>query len=282
MTPFDQPIDFLDALKMREVRDFIPTDLGHEELKSVGAAMRERSLMLARVSNAEFGNRVLDLSIQVAQGRESNNVARRKLKDLLAQQGYKAEPGEEGTIKDLKSNQRLNLILRMQSGLCFGYAQWRQAQSASVLEMFPAAELYRAYERKEPRDWPTRWAAHGGEFYDGGRMVAARNAHIWTAISAFGLPYAPFDFNSGMDTRLIGRAEAVELGVIAPQQVIPPQKRDFERDISVGVETLSKEMEDVLVESLGKEWAMEDGVLYKANEARVEQMRNNLLLANLN
>ena len=279
---FDSPVDFLDALKMREVRSFIPTDLGHEELKSVRLAMDERALMLARVSNAEFGNRVLDLSIQVAQGRESNNVARRKLKDLLAQQGYQAAPGEEGTIKDLKSNQRLNLILRMQSSMCFGYAQWRQAQTASVLKMFPAQELYRAYERKEPRDWLTRWANAGGEFYDGGRMLAARNAHIWTAISAFGLPYPPFDFNSGMDVRLIAKDEAVELGVVAPQQVIPPQKRDFERDVQMGVETMTQEMEDVLVESLGKEWAMEDGVLYKANEARVEQMRNAVLVANLN
>src|ERR1017187_2874520 len=181
---FDSPVDFLDALKMREVRSFIPTDLGHEELKSVRLAMDERALMLARVSNAEFGNRVLDLSIQVAQGRESNNVARRKLKDLLAQQGYQAAPGKEGTIKDLKSNQRLNLILRMQSSMCFGYAQWRQAQTASVLEMFPAQELYRAYERKEPREWRIRWANNGGEFFEGGgdypegRMIAACNAHI--------------------------------------------------------------------------------------------------------
>src|ERR1017187_4261655 len=140
MESFDRPIDFNEALLRREVRDFLPTDLSHEELKALGSAFRERSLMLARVSNAEFGNRVLDLSIQVAQGRESNNVARRKLKDLLAMQGYKAEAGEEGTIKDLKSNQRLNLILRIQSQMTFGYAQWRQAQTASVLKMFPAQE----------------------------------------------------------------------------------------------------------------------------------------------
>jgi hypothetical protein len=37
----------------------------------------------------------------------------------------------------------------------------------------------------------------GGQIF-GGRMIALKSDPIWTAISAFGTPYPPFDYNSGM------------------------------------------------------------------------------------
>jgi len=226
---FEEPIDFNEALARREVRAFLPTDMGHEELKSLGSELRERSLLLARVENAEFGNRVLELAKQVAQGKESNDVGRWKLRELLDRMDYKAPQGKEGTIQDLRSDVRLNLILRTQAQMAFGYAQWRIKQSQSYLEEYPAQELFRAFTRKEPRDWPTRWIEAGGELFEGsggysqGRMIASVTSPVWEAISAFGLPYAPFDFNSGMDLRPVSRSEAVALGVVEPNQVIHPQ-----------------------------------------------------------
>lgn len=277
---FNEPIDFNEALLRREVRSFIPTDLSHAELQSLRGAMRERSLMLARVENAEFGNKVLELSIKVMKGQESNDAARYKLRQLLFDMEYQPEAGKEGTIQDLRSDVRLNLILTMQSKLCWGYGQWRMGQSASVLHDYPCWEFVRAYPRKEPRDWPARWQAAGGTFYEGpasydeGRMIAVKSSSIWETISAFGLPYAPFDFNSGMDLRAVERDEAIELGVIEPDQIVHPQRRDFERDTQASVGGLTSEMEQILVEQLGAGWEVVDGVLYKANEEKIAQLNN--------
>jgi hypothetical protein len=95
---------------------------------------------------------------------------------------------------------------------------------------WPCQEFYRAEERKEPRDWPTRWEEVGGDFYPGdadypeGRMIALKNDPIWEALSAFGLPYAPFDYNSGMDLRDIDREEAIELGILDEDETIEPEE----------------------------------------------------------
>jgi len=95
------------------------------------------------------------------------------------------------------------------------------------------------------------------------------------------LPYAPFDFNSGMDLRPVSRAECVALGVMLPNRAIQPQRRSFEDDTKASAKGLSDEMERVLVESLGAGWEMVDGVLYKANEARIGQLRNEILISEL-
>jgi hypothetical protein len=278
---FTEPVDFNEAMLRREVRAFIPTDLTHEQLKAVGSQVRERSLMMARVTNVEFGERVRGLTIDVAEGRMSSTMARRRLSDLLGEMGYMPEPGEEGTIKDLRSDARLNLIIRMQVQFAHGFGQWRMRQTTSELWANPCQELYRAYARKEPRDWLTRWQDAGGELYDG-RMIAPVNAMIWTDISAFGLPYPPFDFNSGMDLKPVSREEAIDLGAFSEHQVVHPEQRDFEDDGEAHLPELSKEMEGVLVDSLGEGWTYEDGVLHKANERLIQQLLNNDFLTDNN
>lgn len=285
--PFDTPIDFEEALQRRQVRQFAPTDLSHAELQAMGPKIRERSLMMARVVNVEFGERVRELTIKIIQGDLTASVARRRLSELLGQMNYMPEEGKARTIQDLRSDVRLNLIIRMQVGLMFGYGQWRQGQAQSVLDAYPCQELFRAYPRKEPRDWPARWVAAGGMFFEGssaypeGRMIAMKNTNIWTAISAFGLPYPPFDFNSGMDIRDISREESIRLGIIREHEVTHPQARDFEEDTRMGVKKLSEEMEKVLIETMGEGWEVEDGILFKANEDKIQQMRNSQLITNL-
>ena len=240
-------------------------------------AIRERALMLARVANSEFGNRVIDLSNRIVEGRETEAKARLLLRDLLDEMDYQAPEGKAGTIQDLRSDVRLNLILRMQVQGCYGFAHWRQGQTRDLLDKYPAQELYRAYPRKEPRDWPTRWQEAGGRFYEG-RMIAPKNDIVWVLISAFGTPYPPFDFNSGMDVMDVRREEAVELGVIAEGQIVVPQRRDFEQDSRAGVASLLPEMEQVLIETLGGGWEMVDGVLAKANEQKISQLQNAAML----
>ncbi|MCD8298621.1 MAG: hypothetical protein LUD39_02525 [Opitutae bacterium] len=68
---------------------------------------------------------------------------------------------------------------------------------------------------KEPRDWPARWRAAGGQFYGNGLMAALKDDPIWRRISAFGEPTPPFDYGSQMGLSDIDAGEAVELGLIS-------------------------------------------------------------------
>ncbi len=158
----------------------------------------------------------------------NSNTARLLLKDLLAQTNYKPMPGTEGTLRDLRSNERLNFVIGTSVGLVFGHMQWRQKQVQSILDVWPAQEFYRAYPRANERNWPEQWKAAGGQFFPGkssypaGRMVALKNDAIWTTISAFGMPFCPFDLGSGMDVRDVSRNEALELGVMKINNPIQP------------------------------------------------------------
>lgn len=115
-----------------------------------------------------------------------------------------------GKITDISSTRRLELIFDTQTARLAG--RLRMASVLAGASVAPYAELYRAEPRREPRDWPARWRACGGELYNG-RMIAPIASDIWLRISAFGDPYPPFDFNSGMSVRSILSAEAEALGI---------------------------------------------------------------------
>jgi hypothetical protein len=141
----------------------------------------------------------------------------------------------------LSSDERLNLVLNMNAAMATGYGNWLQGQAPPILDMWPAQELYRAFGRVHPREWETRWtdaAASTGSKYvvtkfdeHNFQAVALKNDPIWEAISRFGTPYPPFDFNSGMEVRDVTRAKAMELGLIDRDTKIVPQDRNFNQDL---------------------------------------------------
>jgi hypothetical protein len=149
-------------------------------------------------------------------------------------------------MPEIAQDSRLNLILDTQTRMGAGYGSWIEGQHPSVLEAWPAQELYRQEERKEPRDWPTTWEDAGGEFYPGGdpfyeqgRMIALKDDPIWVEISEFGLPYPPFAFNSGMWLRDIDHDEAVELGIIDEDYLPVPQKMGFNDGLEASIGALA-------------------------------------------
>jgi len=180
----------------------------------------------------ETANQILYKLLTPAPGKTepeiSANDARRMLGDILAQMDYEPAPGKEDTIQDLLSDARLDLIILTAVYLVFGYKRWRGRQEPTYLHDWPCFEFYRAFRRENQRNWPERWKAAGGLFFPGepshreGRMIALRDDPIWITISAFGLPFPPFDFNSGMMTKPVSREEAVELGVIQIDHTIQP------------------------------------------------------------
>jgi tetratricopeptide (TPR) repeat protein len=176
--------------------------------------------------------------MQIVEGAQSESQVRLQLKNLLAAIGYKPEEGEKGTLADLGTDARLDLFLDTAVSMARSHGQWQVGHTEAVLEVWPAQELCRATECKEPRDWPAQWAKAGGQFfndpelgppdYSEGHMIAPKNSDIWIKISAFGLPYAPFDFRSWVDTRDIDAETCHRIGLDIPEEAVtlPDQESD--------------------------------------------------------
>jgi len=129
-------------------------------------------------------------------------------------------------VTDPGSAARAALVVDTNAGLAAGYAAFAQGSAYGARMAFPAQELVRVEARDEERDWHAIWREHGGAFY-GGRMVALKGDPVWVGISRFGLPYPPFDYNSGMGLDEVAHEEAVALGLITANYT-PPQGSPLE------------------------------------------------------
>ncbi len=274
---FSKPIGFKEAQDSLAVKSLLPNGLSSKELSKVAPEVRERAVFSANTMNAEHLQTIADvlkkIVIPVQATRSDGSpvtqgldmaTARTMLQDSLDSIGYQPGADIAGTMEDLSSDQRLNLILDTNVRMAQGYGDWMQGQDADILDLWPAQELYRAEDRKEPRDWPARWEAAGGTFYEGDRMIAAKDDPIWEKISAFGLPYAPFDYNSGMDLMDIDRDEAESLGVIEKDQTVDPQMRDFNDDLESSGPARDEALKEALLASMGDGYEFDGDTLKRA------------------
>lgn len=160
------------------------------------------------------------------------------MKERLAALDYRPAAGEEGSLTDLSSDRRTNLIIETQLAQVRNFGWWKQGLDPAILDAYPAQELYRALDREQPRIWQVRWNAAKAALGRAssatyaettlGPFVALKDDPIWRELSAFGNPYPPFDFNSGMRTRDVARARAISLGVMDPDQPAPkPDAPEF-------------------------------------------------------
>jgi hypothetical protein len=226
---------FLEAVVKQLARTVTPSPMSAAQWAEIPTAIRERSLFSAKVTNTRHLQTLKDSIDMILAPRTERNedgtlvtrgmdvpTARVQIKDLLDRMGY--DPGaKEGTIEDLSSDQRINLQLTQNVESAQGFGNFVQGTAPGVIDAYPAQELFRAEDREEPRDWPQRWQEAGGVMY-GDRMIALKSSPVWEAISAFGVPWPPFDYGSGMWVRDVDRDEAEALGLISPQeQAVAPQ-----------------------------------------------------------
>lgn len=212
-----------ETLRDAVVKTVLPPALRSELAHEVAAPIYQRSVFLAGDAQASMLQKVNDGIIEIVKGNHTEEGMRSLLQRLP----------EIISNKALAVEYRMRLILETNVDLARGYGGWLQTQNVDVLDEYPAWEFYRSEERKEIRDWPARWEEAGGEFYPGasdypeGRMIALKNDPIWAELSEFGTPYAPFDFNSGMDLQDVDRAECESLGLIEPKETVQPESLDF-------------------------------------------------------
>lgn len=242
----DAPIPFAEALGRLLQQRVMPTTMSSVELRDLAASIRQRSFFSARTPFESLLQDYKKRVTELANGERDIATQRLGIKKTLKEIGYSPDPEERGTIKDLSSDARIDLVLRTNTQAAQGYGQWRQGMDADVLDEFPAQELYRLEVRKEERDWSVRWlaacravgdAAAIRAWADTGRMVARKDSPVWQALGAgaggfdsdaLGSPYPQFAFNSGMDIRDVDRADAMTLGLIDRGEQVRPQFQGFE------------------------------------------------------
>lgn len=240
-----EPIPFREALRRNAVRAVMPTNLGSAELRELNNQILQRSFFSARTTLEEYLQTAKREIERLIGGEVDPATVRLELKRTLDGLGYQAAPEDAGTIKDLRSDKRLDLVIKTNMEVAQGYGHFRQGQAPEVLDQWPAQELIRVIESKEKRDWLERFRlageSTGSRINDGwtitpeGRMVALKNHPIWEALGSaalfedgLGNPYPPFAFNSGMDVQDIDRDEAMELGIIDRDTQVEPAQTDFE------------------------------------------------------
>lgn len=235
------PLPAAGALR-RFPRRLMPTSLSSAQLADMDRAILDRSLFSARNTYedvlAHLQERMIDI-VSPRQERRPDRVTsenpegwvtvapdagqvRLETQALLAGHGY--DPGEKrGTIEDLSAAKRIDLVLDMNVSEAQAYGHLLQNADADFADAFPAQELVRTEERKEPRDWAVLWQSAAAEAGDAaaarahrlhGRMVARKDSPIWVKLSRFGRAWPPFDYGSGMGLEDTTREEAMDLGVI--------------------------------------------------------------------
>ena len=192
-------------------------DMSSADWEAVSAAVKDRAFFSSRVASANFldvcQSKIAEI-LQHAKNSDGALVSRAEAVSAIMQ-AARAEGIYLGSerVSDPGSEARANVIIDTNAGLAAGYVQAEIANTYGARLAFPAQELVRIEKREQPRNWLVRWVKNGGRVYHG-RMIALKGDPIWLKLSRFGVPYPPFDFNSGMGVEDVSRDEAISLGVI--------------------------------------------------------------------
>jgi hypothetical protein len=293
---------FKEAMQSREVRKAMPTDMTSAELEQLPAEIMERAVVSAQTMSTQYldaaekqirdilnphtEERLVTSSPTGEQRHEvftagtNKSSARLELKKVWEALGYEAPEGKAGTIQDLSSDARIDLVIDTNVDMARGYGQWRQGQDEDVLDLWPCQELFRAEARKVERDWISRWkqaSAVVGD-YDAlkalPRMIARKDSPIWEELSRFHTPYPPFDFNSGMWVRDVSREEAVEFGIMGEWDRVTPQRRGFESDGEAPAPRLANAYNPDEPRDEQGQWTEESGMKARLGEIAEKQKTN--------
>ncbi len=282
MISLSTPQPLADAVAHLSAKTPVGAVLTSAEWADMQLALRQRAQFSATVESARLLSAFQEkLEMHLRQYREQvahgtalvdRSVFIADMRKLAREFGLgPAAPEHAGTVRDITSAARLGMIFDIQTGMARGYAGWKMDQDADVLDASPAQELVRKARRKVQRDWRARWIAAGGRLVDG-RMVALKTDDVWRKISRFGVPWPPFDFQSGMGLDSLGRAEAEDLGLLAQDERLEPVEEGFNDHLKASVSGMQPailaRLFARLKELFGDQIELADGELrWKANGA---------------
>lgn len=177
---------------------------------------------MSEVADIEILNRFRSGIESIVLGEKSESETMAGLHDFLKAHKYQPQPGQEGTLNDLRTIDRMRLVLRTNVEDARSHGQWARQQFA--LSAFPAWRYHRCCACETPLDWPSRWnAARSATTPDGATaatgeddMIALVNHPLWThsEFNDMGSPWTPFAVGSGMMTTPKSRNAAMVLGLL--------------------------------------------------------------------
>jgi len=195
----------------------VTTGLSSAEIDLVRAGFKDRAFWSARVES------VRDLQVKQQQvadwlgsvKREDGALTTRAsaISAIMESARREGTATGKGGVSDPGSVARAKVVVDTNADLARGYVGYVAGASTGARMAFPAVELIRGEERLNKRNWTKKWTDNGGKLY-GGRMICLKGAPVLTAISRFGVPYAPFDYGSGMVLDEVDYDTCLELGVI--------------------------------------------------------------------
>lgn len=247
--------------------------LSSEEWREVPQELRESAQFSAKVESARVLSAIQERTAsEIGQLREmldSGKTAgfdRSSFIDSIREiargegLGVTAE-GISGSIEDITSIPRLGLIYDMQVGRAFEYARFKTDMTEGALALYPAQEFKRIESRKIPREnWPQRFAQAARDagdedalrlLHSSGRMVALKTSGVWEKLSAFGTPWPPFDWGSGMGLEDVDHETAVDLKLIARDEIPEPIDAGFNDSLEASVSGIKPDILEKLRSSFG-------------------------------
>ena len=247
MIILDQPAPFSEAIKALADKNLLPDFMTSADIRALDAALKNQSFFSAQTTDEyllklyqdKIGGLLNPVRIAgQATTQYSPVYVRRAIQDFLISVNYSPAPEDAGTIKDLSSDARVQLVLQTNKQLAQGQGNWLQSQRSGVLDSFPADELFRLEERVQKRNWLARWRLAGEQTDDDigtgwtitpdERMIALKNHDIWNWIGsselfddALDVIWPPFAFNSGMWVKDVSRADCEEIGLLDKGEAAP-------------------------------------------------------------
>lgn len=209
----------MNAAELILKKALVASNLDSKEWNQVQAAFRNRAFFSSQVAQANVVQAMRQRVAEYAERGVDISEARKQMRADLYALHYNPEPGKEGTIKDLFSKARLDVILKHNLRQARGMIQRASGMTPGAFAAFPVQEFKRTHHRKAQRqDWPERWRKAGGKVY-GGRMIALKTDPVWERLSVFGNPFPPFDWGSGMGVIDVDRKTAIELGLVTDEKL---------------------------------------------------------------
>lgn len=214
--------------EMLLAKRLVASGLSSAEAQRVCAALRERAFFSARVETVRF---LQDARKAVADylahaEKEDGTMATRAdaISAIMRRAREEGISTGKGGLTDPGSAARAKVVADTNAGLAAGYCQRRAQGTRGARLAFPALRLVRVEDRDKPRDWMSRWniarqslgaaSSATAAASPQGPFVALKEDPIWAAISRFGTPYPPFDFNSGMGVEEVPFDECKALGLV--------------------------------------------------------------------
>lgn len=251
---YTEPMPYAEAVAAAQRRTPVGSVLTSEEWAQVPLALRDRAFFSAQQTNIAFLDRARRGVDGLVAGNTDRATQRLELRKLAESLGLAPAGGDgAGTVQDLGSDARLNLMLDTQLRQAQGYGNFLQGNEPSVLEQWPAQELIDTNPGQTDgrRNWAARWLAAGGIFVDGGRMIALKSAPIWAKLSRFGTPYPPFDYGSYWDVQDVDRDEAEAFGLIKPGAPVKSAVEDFNASLEASLPAQGGDYERLLKATFG-------------------------------